>query len=117
MTASEAEIRTKEARVDAARFDLKIAASKIKVGERDVGRLTTLVGFATIKAPFDGVITKRWVDTGTIIKENAQPLFTVMRTDKVRVLLDIPEKDVQFIKTSANPQEVLESNTVAMKFP
>src|ERR1019366_9274244 len=58
------------------------------------------------RAPFDGIITKRWVDSGATVKDASMPLLTCMRTDKVRVILDVPERDVTFFRTGAKANEV-----------
>ena len=34
------------------------------------------------------------------------PLFTIMRTDKIRVILDIPERDVPFFRTGPDANKV-----------
>lgn len=92
-----AQIDTREARLGAARLDLDVADSKVRVAEAEVERLQTLVDLATVRAPFAGVITKRWVDRGATIKDAGAPLLTLMHTDTVRVLLDIPERDVPLV--------------------
>ena len=97
LKAIQAQIQTKQARLLTAQAEVKVAESKQKVARAELNRLNALVEFATIRAPFDGVVTKRWVDTGAIIKDAGMPLLQVMRTDKVRVLLDIPERDVPLI--------------------
>jgi multidrug efflux pump subunit AcrA (membrane-fusion protein) len=103
--AARAQIATKQAKLDATEVDIRAAVSRVKVAETEVARLNVMVGYASIKAPFDGVITRRWINSGDTIKDAAVPLFTVMRTDKVRVLLDIPERDVPLVHaTETNPR-------------
>src|SRR5262245_38192808 len=57
----------REARVVAAKADVKLAGEKIAAAKADVDKLEAQVAFATIRAPFDGVITRRWVDPGETI--------------------------------------------------
>jgi HlyD family secretion protein len=87
------------------------------VARAEVERLNALVDFATIRAPFDGIITKRWVDHGATIKDPGMPLLTVMRTDVVRVLLDIPERDVPFIRAPGQPTSEDRGNRVVLRIP
>jgi RND family efflux transporter MFP subunit len=101
--ASQVTVQSKRARLQAAEAELRVAGSRIKVAEADVALLTTRVGFATIKAPFDGIITRRWVDNGAIIRDPTMPLLTVMRTDMVRVVIDVPERYVPFVRAAAGP--------------
>jgi HlyD family secretion protein len=93
----QAAIETKRAKVKASQADIEVARSRVKVAEAEVQQVREMVGFATIRAPFDGSITKRWVDRGATIKDAGAPLLTVMNTSTVRVLLDIPEKHVPLV--------------------
>ncbi len=76
----EAEARTSAADVDGAAAEL--------------GRLETLRGFLTIRAPFDGVIAARRVDRGDHIAGDqftpGDALFTIVRLDTLRVEIDAP---------------------------
>src|SRR5262249_55077122 len=98
--AAKAQTGTKQARLDATDTDLKVAESRIKTARAEVQRWEVLLGSATIRAPFDGIVTKRWVDRGAMIKDPAVPLLTLMRTNVVRVLLDIPERDIPLVNAA-----------------
>jgi RND family efflux transporter MFP subunit len=112
--AVEAQVLTKRARYRAAEGEVRVAESKIKVAQAELERLTALVNFATVRAPFDGVVTKRWVDRGAAVKDSVTPLLQVMRTDVVRVLIDVPERDVPYFhaRTSGAP-----GNRVILRVP
>jgi RND family efflux transporter MFP subunit len=109
LSAGQEQVLAKEARAEASQVEIKVADSRIKVGEAEVARLTALVQFAEIKAPFTGVITKRWVDAGASVKDASMPLLTVVETDKVRVLIDVPERDVPYVRAGpeGNPMTLL----------
>jgi RND family efflux transporter MFP subunit len=92
--AARAQIATKDARRTLADTEIKVAGSRVQVAEAELRQAEEQLGFATIKAPFDGVITRRWVDRGATIKDANTPLLTVMYTATVRVLLDMPERHV-----------------------
>jgi RND family efflux transporter MFP subunit len=68
----------------------------------NVRRLQELIGFQRVVAPFSGVITKRNVDTGTLINSGnggtAQQLFTLAQTDPIRVFINVPESSAASIK-------------------
>ncbi len=98
--AARAQIATRQAKARSAAADLEVADRRISVAEAEVGRLAAMVDFATVRAPFDGVITRRWVDPGAMIKDPAAPLLTVMHLDRVRVLIDVPQKDVPLVNTT-----------------
>lgn len=102
--AAKALIQTMQAQISSAEADLKVAESRIKVAKAEAQRLEVLVSYAVLRAPFDGVITRRLVDRGAMVKDSSIPLLTIMRTNKVRVLLDIPERDMPAVNaTDQNP--------------
>ena len=81
--------------------DVRVAESEARVAAANIARLKTLVGYATIRAPFDGVITERHVDHGAFVRSAAegttQPLLTIAKTNRIRLTLDIPETDTPFV--------------------
>jgi HlyD family secretion protein len=95
-----AQVTTKKARYEATLRDKDVAASKVQVAKSELNSLDVLMGFSKIRAPFPSVITKRWVNSGDTIKDAAMPLLTVMRTDVVRVLIDVPEPDVPYLRAA-----------------
>jgi RND family efflux transporter MFP subunit len=69
--------------------------ASIQVNEAAVQRYTDLQGFQKIVAPFRGVITARNVDAGDLIAADSpsstQELFHIMRTDLLRVWVNVPQ--------------------------
>ncbi len=108
LAAAKAHVATKETKEEAARKERELAAARLKTAGTDEQKAKVQVEFASIRAPFDGIITHRWIDTGATVKDPGMPLFTVMRTDKVRVILDIPERDVPHLRAGpkGNPMRV-----------
>lgn len=56
------------------------------------------IGFLTIKAPFSGIITKRFVDKGALIQSglsqsNPQSLFELQEINPIRLTIPVPESD------------------------
>ncbi len=111
-------IETRQAKLQAAETDLQVAESRIHVAEAEVNNVAEQLRFATVMAPFDGIITKRWVDRGATIKDPSAPLLTIMRTDWVRVLMDVPAKDSALINaTEQNPNPSGKGDTVTLRVP
>jgi cobalt-zinc-cadmium efflux system membrane fusion protein len=92
--AGKAQVATKDVKRRLAEANIEVAKSRAKVAGAELKHVEEMVGFATIKAPFDGVITRRWVDRGATIKDAGSPLLTVMDTATVWALLDVPERYV-----------------------
>ncbi|HUN40297.1 MAG TPA: efflux RND transporter periplasmic adaptor subunit [Acetobacteraceae bacterium] len=75
---------------------LAVARANVLAQQAQVNRLVELTGFEKVVAPFDGVITSRHIDAGSLVTANdnsGTPLFTIERTDTLRVLIYVPQKD------------------------
>src|SRR6266446_3188888 len=81
--------------VDNAVGDLEAKVAIVKSAEANLRRLEELESFKHIYAPFSGVITRRTVDTGTLINAGnggaSQELFVLAQTDPIRVYVSVPE--------------------------
>ncbi len=72
------------------------------------------MGYLTLTAPYDGVIVGRNANTGDFVlpqtgdptarslspyksPEGAAPVFTVDRTDVIRIFVDVPEQDANYV--------------------
>src|ERR1700740_1543433 len=81
--------------VDNAVGDLEAKVATVNSSEANVRRLEDLESFKHIYAPFRGYITKRNVDTGTLINAGnggaSQQLFVLSQIDQIRVYLSVPE--------------------------
>lgn len=81
--------------VDNAVGDYEAKAATVKSSEANVRRLEELESFKHVYAPFSGVITKRNIDTGTLINAGnggaQQELFSLAQTDPIRVYVSVPE--------------------------
>jgi RND family efflux transporter MFP subunit len=108
----------RRARVEAARAEEDLSKQRTKAAEADAKRLQEMVGFATVKAPFDGVITRRSVDPGAIIKDPGTPLLTLMQMERVRVLIDIPQRDIALLNSrDQNPNPDGKGDLVTIRIP
>ncbi len=72
-----------------------VAKANIEAQAAEVRRLKQLVDFERIVAPFDGVITARDVDVGSLVVANASSgteLFSIARSDVLRVQVYVPQE-------------------------
>lgn len=80
---------------DQAMTDLAARQSAVSANEANVRRLQQLQGFEKVIAPFDGIVTARNVDIGTLIEAGAntgpKELFHVAALDRLRVYIAVPE--------------------------
>jgi RND family efflux transporter MFP subunit len=84
------------------------AAAAIAATQADVQKYRTMVSYTNITAPFDGVITRRYVDQGQLVQagtSSGRPLLRV--SDNYRLRLDFPVT-VDYVKNiqPGDPVEV-----------
>ncbi len=110
-------------RFEVAQAETKLAEAKVATARANRDRLAALHRYATITAPFRGVITARFVDPGALIQAatsstQGQPVVTIQDLDTVRVYVSVPEVDVPFIRAgtpvsltiAAYPQRVFKAS-------
>ncbi|MFN2428039.1 MAG: efflux RND transporter periplasmic adaptor subunit [Candidatus Binatia bacterium] len=80
------------------------ATAKLDVTRAWLARAETLLAFASIRAPFDGVVTERFVDVGAFVPAatgTATPrtaaVVTVADFGKVRIAVAVPESETSFV--------------------
>ncbi len=87
-----------KADVGVAEANRAFAAAQVELAAATVERIKTLLAYAQIVAPFDGVVARRLVNRGDLVQAatstRTTPLFTVQRIDTIRVFCDVPENDV-----------------------
>jgi RND family efflux transporter MFP subunit len=103
--------RIAEASVATAKAAVSSAEQQLAVSKAMAGRTRALVDYTRIMAPFSGVITHRYADTGAMIQAGtssstqAMPLVKLSQTDRLRLTIPIPESAVAHIRVGA-PVEV-----------
>src|SRR5262249_12683654 len=99
--------------------DVRVAEADLKVAESEEKRLKALVGYITLPAPFDGIIVARNANTSDFVlpatgdpsadpniphlspSGQAAPVYVVDRTDIVRIFVDVPEQDANYVKVGS----------------
>jgi RND family efflux transporter MFP subunit len=118
LDANRARVQTRQAKLRAALADLAVAIRKVEVARADAERVQTMIKLATLEAPFSGVITRRWVDPGATIKDPGTNLLTLAQMDRVRILIDVPQRDVPFMNArDTNPNPDGKGDPVVVRIP
>jgi len=81
---------------DNAVSDLAARNTAVKSAQANVDRLTQLVAFEKVFAPFDGVVTARNTDIGQLIDSGAsggqaRALFQMAAVNRLRVFINVPQ--------------------------
>src|ERR1700722_1948409 len=74
--------------------DQRAQAAQVDAAQSNVDRLKAQKAFANIVAPFDGVVTARNVDVGSLVRADGvdtPPLFTVADIHEMRIYVPVPE--------------------------
>ena len=75
---------------------ISVAEANIKAQEAQLRVLQQQKSYQSVVAPFDGVITQRNVDIGTLVQADATGgtfLFTLMHSDTIRIQLYVPQDE------------------------
>ena len=89
-----------DAQVAAARSGLDAAYEQVSVSQAALGRIKTMLDYSRVTAPFDGVVTKRYADTGSMIQAGtasqtqAMPLVRLSENSLLRLIVPVPESAV-----------------------
>lgn len=116
---ADAEFLAKKATLAQDEVAVRVAQANLGVADSDEKRLEALVGYLTLPAPFDGIIVARNANTLDFVLpatgdpsadslaphlspgNKAAPIYVVDRTDIVRVFMDIPERDANYVKAGS----------------
>ncbi len=75
--------------------DTHVKSAEVAAAQANVDRLKAQKAFANIVAPFDGVVTARNVDVGSLVKTDGSagspPLFSVADIHQMRIYVPVPE--------------------------
>ena len=95
---------TASAQVSAAKSNVVAARHQVSVAQSEMARVQTLFGYTKVTAPFDGVVTRRFADTGSMIQAGtssqtqAEPLVRLSQNNLLRLILPVPESAAPTIR-------------------
>lgn len=105
------ELDDARAKRDAMNGALGAARQRVEESQSEINRTKTLFDYTTITVPFEGIITRRYVDPGALIQagtaSNTQsvPLVDLAQQSLLRLVFPVPESAVATIHTGA-PVEI-----------
>jgi RND family efflux transporter MFP subunit len=88
--------RTSDAQVDGAKSALSAAQQQLHVSKAAHQQVTAMQDYSHIVAPFDGVITARYADTGALIQSgtsnaSSMPVVKIAQVNVLRLRIPVPE--------------------------
>ena len=93
-----------EAQVNSSRAALAEAQSQLSATQANLDRLSAMESYSHITAPFAGVVTKRYADTGALIQAGttsetqSMPVVQLAEWSKLRLVVPVPESAVQQLR-------------------
>ena len=98
--------QTAQAQIEESKSAVSAARAQLGVAGADQMRVTSLAQYATITAPYTGVITMRYADTGALVpagtaEGNAQAVVRLAQSDVLRLRMPIPERDVPLVRVGS----------------
>jgi HlyD family secretion protein len=111
-----AELLSRRAALSKAKVDVRVAEAALKVAESEEKRLQAWVDYLILPAPYDGVIVARNANTFDFVLPTtgdpsayrrgpflspggaAAPIYVVDRLDIIRIFVDIPEQDADYVQ-------------------
>jgi RND family efflux transporter MFP subunit len=104
-----ADVSSTDSRLAQAKADLLQAQRGVPLAENSLERAKLMVAYTRIVSPYDGIVTLRGFHPGDFIRAadagSSSPLFRVARTDKMRVVVFVPDRDVPYLDPG-DPAEI-----------
>ena len=112
---AEAELLARRAALSKAKVDVRVAEADLKVAESEQKRLQAWVNYLVLPSPYDGIIVARNANTFDFVLPTtgdpsafrrapylsaggaAAPIYVVDRIDIIRIFVDIPERDANYV--------------------
>jgi RND family efflux transporter MFP subunit len=70
-----------------------VATSNIAAQQAQIRILNQEKAYQRVVAPFDGVVTQRYIDNGSLVQSGSTMMFTMMHSDVIRIQLYVPQDE------------------------
>lgn len=93
-----------EANIDAAKSAYAAAEGRLSQDRADLARYKAMQAYSFVRAPFDGVVTYRYADTGSLISagtnesKSAMPIVRLAQSEMLRLRMPIPASDANYMR-------------------
>ncbi len=108
VVSAEASVAKAEADLEKATADVATSEARLDVARAEVRRVEALREYTRVKAPFDGIVTRRAANRGDFVTgDGKHGLFAVARIDPLRMVFHVPEADAGLISVGQEVQATL----------
>jgi RND family efflux transporter MFP subunit len=94
----QAQFQAQTAGVQALEKAIAAQRSNVAAAEANLAALDTTQSYRVVKAPFEGIVTLRNVDVGTLVNAGSTLLFRVAQTGTLRTYVNVPQTNADSIR-------------------
>ncbi len=102
----------RKAELEASLANVNAGHSAIEAAEANLRRLQEMKSFSRVTAPFDGIVTARLMDIGTLVSAGnsgpAREMFHVAQLDPIRVFVNVPQASVASIHPGQSAELIVD---------
>lgn len=124
---AEAQLLSRQANLAKAKVDVSVAQADLAVANSEAKRIEAWVGYIKLIAPYDGVVVARNANTWDFVNPSegdptansrsphlspsgeSAPIYVVDRTDVVRIFVDVPERDANYVKAGSKASVLVQA--------
>lgn len=115
LSSAKQNLNVARANANAAAAETTASQAAATVAVKSLEEMKVMMDYASIKAPFAGVVTHRNICPGDLVRNSAtvtaaKPLFMISKTDVLRVSVAVPERDAIWV----DPGDVAEIKFFAL---
>ncbi len=100
VVSARADVTVAKAKQTSAQASLEAARAETEIARQQLAELDVLVDYATLKAPFAGMVTARTIDPGDLVRVGDtanRALLVISQVDKLRVHIPVPEVEAPHV--------------------
>jgi RND family efflux transporter MFP subunit len=79
-----------------------VAQSNIAAQEAQIRVLGQEKAYQRVVAPFDGIVTQRFIDNGSLVQSGSTMMFTMMHSNVIRIQLYVPQDEAFGVEPGVN---------------
>jgi RND family efflux transporter MFP subunit len=99
-----------KAQLEAAEAGLARAEAGVRAMTAGLAELAAVAAYGDVRAPFDGVVSRRFVDPGAFVAPGA-PMITVDKLGALRVTVTVPSAQVASLRAGQRVATTIEGDT------
>lgn len=113
---NQAQLQVKQANLQSLEKAIQVQRSNLAAAQAAEARLDKMQSYRIVRAPFDGVITQRNVDTGALVTAGSTLLYRIAQTATLRTYINVPQAYADAVRPG-QPAKLTVSNLPGRTFP